>query len=309
LKDADPNSSEVANLVARTTAKRASARRAIEACGVPFAPLIHPSVDMDGVEFGKDIVVYKNATVGPEVVLGEGSVVFMGACAGHESVVERGCVLAPSAVINARVHLGEGAYVGTNATVLPEVKVGSWATIAAGSVAMHDVPADATLLGVPGEIVMASRPEAEKGPFPLTSNGSFSLTSNGKVDRKRSPRNDNGKPEAEQAYVAPRNEIEKTVASIWSEVLGVDRVGVHDNFFQLGGHSLSTFRITFRIKQELGVDFPLQRLFHAPTVAELANEIENRLIKQADEDRLEDVFGELEQLSDEEARSILDQPV
>ncbi|MBI3667466.1 MAG: hypothetical protein HY236_14775 [Acidobacteria bacterium] len=154
LAQASADWAEVINLVARTTAKRWAAHCKMEEYGLSFAALISPSVDTAGVEFGKDIIVYQNATVGPEVSLGDGSVIFMGAAVGHESQLGRCCVLAPNAVVNARVRLGDGVYVGTNATILPEVKVGPWATIAAGSVATRDVPPGATVMGVPGKIVM-----------------------------------------------------------------------------------------------------------------------------------------------------------
>jgi sugar O-acyltransferase (sialic acid O-acetyltransferase NeuD family) len=148
-----PRSGEVANLVARSAPKRWFVRRKLHNYGVPFATLIHPEVETSGATFGRDILVYQHADVGPEVSIGEGSVVFMGATVGHESQLQDGCVVAPHAVINARVELGDGVYVGSNATLLPEVKVGAWATIGAGTMAMRDVPAGATLLGVPGIIV------------------------------------------------------------------------------------------------------------------------------------------------------------
>lgn len=154
LGDADPESSEVCNLVARTTSRRQAARRKIESYGVPFASLVHPSVDLLGVELGNDITVYQNATLGAQSLIGEGSVIFIGAIVGHGSTVGPGCIVAPNAVLNARVELGEKVYVGTNSTVLPEVKVGAWATIGAGSVAVQNVPAGATIMGVPAEILM-----------------------------------------------------------------------------------------------------------------------------------------------------------
>jgi sugar O-acyltransferase (sialic acid O-acetyltransferase NeuD family) len=153
LASVPPGCGEVANLVARTALKRWSVRRRLLAYGLPFASLIHPDVDISGVTFGPDILIYQNADIGPEVSIGEGSVVFMGTAVGHESKLQEGCIVAPHAVVNARVELGEGAYVGSNATLLPEVKVGAWATIGAGTMAMRNVPAGATLLGVPGIIV------------------------------------------------------------------------------------------------------------------------------------------------------------
>lgn len=153
LLQAEPGSAEVANLVARTTSKRWSARCKIEQYGLPFANLIDPGVDITGVEFDKDITAYRNSCLGAQASLGDGSVVFMGAAVGHGSQLGKCCVLAPNAVINARVQLGDGVYVGANATILPGVKVGPWATIGAGSVAMRDVPAGVTIVGVPGKIV------------------------------------------------------------------------------------------------------------------------------------------------------------
>jgi sugar O-acyltransferase (sialic acid O-acetyltransferase NeuD family) len=153
LASVPPGCGEVANLVARTALKRWSVRRRLLAYGVPFASLIHPEVDISGVTFGRDILIYQHADIGPEVSIGEGSVVFMGSAVGHESKLQEGCIVAPHAVINARVELGDGVYVGSNAALLPEVKVGAWATIGAGTMAMRNVPAGATLLGVPGIIV------------------------------------------------------------------------------------------------------------------------------------------------------------
>ena len=81
LGQADPGSSEVANLVARTTVKRFSARRKIQSYGLPFATMIDPDVDVSGAEFARDVVVYQHAIVGPEVWVDEGSVILTSFCA------------------------------------------------------------------------------------------------------------------------------------------------------------------------------------------------------------------------------------
>jgi len=144
----------VANLVARTTARRWAARERIDRFGLSFAPLVDPDVDTLGVELGTDTVVYRNAILGPDVVVEDATVVFMGGVVGHGSRIGRCCVIGPGAVINARVRVGEGSYVGTNATVLPEVEVGAWSTIGAGTVVMRNVPTGATVMGVPAKVVL-----------------------------------------------------------------------------------------------------------------------------------------------------------
>lgn len=159
LDVANPQTSEVANLVARTTAKRWAAWRKIAASGLRAATLLHPDVDTFGVTLGDNLIVYQYASLGANATIGDGSVVFTGAIVGHGSQVGACCVLAPHAVLNARVQMGDGVYVGTNASVLPDVKIGAWATIGAGSVAMTDVPEGATVLGVPGRIVYKLRPK------------------------------------------------------------------------------------------------------------------------------------------------------
>jgi acyl-CoA synthetase (AMP-forming)/AMP-acid ligase II/acyl carrier protein len=77
----------------------------------------------------------------------------------------------------------------------------------------------------------------------------------------------------ESAYVAPRNELEERLAAIWAQTLGVERVGVEDDFFRLGGHSLLATQVMSQINEELGWEVPLRRLFEAPTIAQLAEGI------------------------------------
>jgi acyl carrier protein len=79
---------------------------------------------------------------------------------------------------------------------------------------------------------------------------------------------------APAVYVAPRTSVEAQLAGIWSEVLGVKRIGVQDSFFELGGHSLLATQVLSRIRRTLGVSLPLQGLFEAPTLAALAERIE-----------------------------------
>ncbi len=94
------------------------------------------------------------------------------------------------------------------------------------------------------------------------------LTPSGKLDRKALPL-----PEGRQSgreYVAPRSPTEVTLAGIWSGLLGVSQVGVHDDFFEIGGHSLLAMQVTSRIRDAFGAALKLQTLFESPTVAGLA---------------------------------------
>jgi thioesterase domain-containing protein len=99
--------------------------------------------------------------------------------------------------------------------------------------------------------------------------GELPLLPNGKVDRQALPA-----PEASTApapdHVSPRSETEAILAGIWSEVLGVDQVSVHDSFFDLGGHSLLALKLSQRIEQQLKRTIRLATLFDAPTVSRLA---------------------------------------
>ena len=99
------------------------------------------------------------------------------------------------------------------------------------------------------------------------------LTSNAKVDRKALPAPD-GALASTAEYIAPRGETEQRLATVWSEVLRVERVGLHDNFFTLGGHSLLATQVVSRIRAVFDVELPLRSLFEAPTLEALARTIE-----------------------------------
>jgi amino acid adenylation domain-containing protein len=100
------------------------------------------------------------------------------------------------------------------------------------------------------------------------------LTPNGKVDRRALPAPDQDRPDVDAAYVAPRTPAEEVIAGIWSQVLGVERVGVYDNFFELGGHSLLATQVISRVRGAFQVEAALRSLFEGPTVAELAQGVE-----------------------------------
>ncbi|MGY2212516.1 non-ribosomal peptide synthetase [Pseudomonas pergaminensis] len=127
------------------------------------------------------------------------------------------------------------------------------------------------------------------------------LNANGKLDRKALPTLEIGQLHS-QDYLAPRNELETTLAAIWAEVLKVDRVGVEDNFFELGGHSLLATQIASRVQKTLQRDVPLRAMFECSTVAELAEYIDGLAANEISAekvDRLSDLMAELEGLKNE----------
>jgi len=97
------------------------------------------------------------------------------------------------------------------------------------------------------------------------------LSPSGKVDRWALPAPGRGAAGAD--YVAPRNPVEERLAALWCEVLGLERAGVHDHFFALGGHSLRATRLTLQIRAAFGVDLPVRAIFQAPTLAAQAERI------------------------------------
>ena len=101
------------------------------------------------------------------------------------------------------------------------------------------------------------------------------LSPSGKVDRKALPAPDSARPEQEAEYAPPQTATEQRLTEICADLLGIDRVGIYDNFFDLGGHSLLATQFISRIREDFAVEMPLRMLFEHPMVAVLAQEIEH----------------------------------
>jgi hypothetical protein len=99
------------------------------------------------------------------------------------------------------------------------------------------------------------------------------LTPSGKVDRRALPAPDSSRPE-EAPYTAPRTPVEATLAEIWAEVLRQRQIGIHDDFFASGGHSLIATQILSRVRDVFQVELPLHVFFLTPTVAGLAGALQ-----------------------------------
>jgi amino acid adenylation domain-containing protein/FkbM family methyltransferase len=101
------------------------------------------------------------------------------------------------------------------------------------------------------------------------------LLPNGKMDKRRLPDPETIDQEIESAFSQPRNRTEEDLARIWAELLSLNRVGINDNFFKLGGHSLLAAQLISRVRKAFQVHIPLRSLFETPTIAKMAEMIEN----------------------------------
>ena len=134
------------------------------------------------------------------------------------------------------------------------------------------------------------------------------LSLNGKVDRKRLPLPDSQRPEQREEYVAARTETERTLARIWTNVLRLDKVGIYDNFFDLGGHSLLVNQVVSRIREAFELGLPLRRVFETPVLVDLAATIDEALRAARPEiEKLAELLGKVEELSDEEIAALLEE--
>jgi acyl-coenzyme A synthetase/AMP-(fatty) acid ligase len=139
-------------------------------------------------------------------------------------------------------------------------------------VAREDAPGDVRLVGyVTGraepealrELARAALPEYMV-PAAVVVLERLPLTPNGKLAREALPRPEAARPE--RAYAAPESEQEASLAQLWAEVLGLERVGLDDNFFDLGGHSLLVVKLQRRLKTELALDVALTELYRFPSI-------------------------------------------
>ena len=119
------------------------------------------------------------------------------------------------------------------------------------------------------------------------------LTSHGKIDRRALPAPDAERPALAQAFIEPQTPAEKSLASIWTRLLGINRIGINDNYFELGGDSLLATQLASQVRSVFEVELPLVELFRYPTLAEMSTSIEEAIIEQ------------MEDISDEEAEQLL----
>src|SRR5262249_25033660 len=110
---------------------------------------------------------------------------------------------------------------------------------------------------------------------------SLPLTAHGKVDRRALPASDTLRSELEESLAAPRTPVEEVIAGVWVQLLGIQRVTIHANFFDLGRDSLLATQLISRLRGHFQVELPLRSLFDSPTIAGLAEAIESAKSRSA----------------------------
>jgi acyl carrier protein len=131
------------------------------------------------------------------------------------------------------------------------------------------------------------------------------LTPHGKLDRKALPAPDTERPTLLAPFVAPRTPTEALVTQIWVDMLGLNKVGIYDNFFTLGGHSLLATQMITKLRDIFRVELPLRIIFDNPTVNGLTDAIAHHWGSRDRVDEIAKIFQALDQLSDEDVRTML----
>lgn len=127
----------------------------------------------------------------------------------------------------------------------------------------------------------------------------------GKLNRRALPKADLSRAELQTEYIAPRTETEEKLAAMVKEILQVERIGVKDSFFDLGGHSMMAMQLVSKVRNEYDVELSLRTLFEQPTVEGIAAAIEQEAHK--DDAEVDDLLAEMQGLSDEDVQLLLDE--
>jgi len=126
------------------------------------------------------------------------------------------------------------------------------------------------------------------------------ITPNGKIDRNHLPAVDSDEVGTDEGYVEARTELEKKLVVIWEEVLGIERLSIYSNFFDMGGHSLLLARAISKMRDELGIKIPFRMIFESPAVASIAEyeearlSIDSNLVRASSAEKIDDDREEME---------------
>jgi len=132
------------------------------------------------------------------------------------------------------------------------------------------------------------------------------LTPNGKINRRALPAPEISRPELDGGYVAPRNDIEVALVDLWQEVLGINEIGVSDNFFDLGGHSLKATRLLSKVRSIFRTQLPMSVVFEATTIESLARALVQHEPKPGQTAKVAHVLQRIKSIPSSELKDQLD---
>ena len=133
---------------------------------------------------------------------------------------------------------------------------------------------------------------------------SLPLTPNGKLDRRALPEKCDRVSE-ETAFTEPQTPTEKELAQIWMAVLELEKVGINESFFDIGGHSLMAMQLVSRVRMRFGVELPLYDFYAAPTIQNLAELVEEEILANADFNQIDELLDRLEEFDGESAQTVM----
>lgn len=136
----------------------------------------------------------------------------------------------------------------------------------------------------------------------------FPLTPNGKIHREALPAPMSSSLNLEETYVAPRTVLEEVIAAIWVETLGLKRIGVHDNFFEVGGHSLLAMQVISRIREEFHIELPVRSFFDGMTVERLATSVLEREPEPGRSEKIARTLKAVSEMSENELLEMISAP-
>jgi len=128
---------------------------------------------------------------------------------------------------------------------------------------------------------------------------------NGKLNKRDLPKPERIRPQMSRAYEPPESELQWSLAAIWTEVLAIDKVGIRDSFFDLGGNSLLASLVLSRLPEQWRAEISLQALFEKPTIADLAAVIIEMKLARSNKGEVADLLAEIESLTDDQATHYL----
>jgi hypothetical protein len=114
------------------------------------------------------------------------------------------------------------------------------------------------------------------------------------------------RPDLPTPFVAARNETERIIAEIWQEIFGIEQVGIHDKYFDLGGTSLLAIQLINRLRNAFGQEVAVNIVFECPTIAEMAEVIGATQLAREDREQVDRIFDEIKDLSPEELQLLFD---